>query len=118
MSEQATIDFEAARTLRDQKIQQAVDHADAVHPHWGDEAYAFLEGYARNNDTFTIEDVRLASVGIVPEPPHARAWGGVAMRASRSKLLQPVGFAQSKRNDGHCMNLRVWASTVYMGGAA
>jgi hypothetical protein len=117
MSQQQLIDFTAARALRDAKIAQAVEHADDVTPAWSERAYAFLVDYARHNQDFTIEDVRLASAGLVSEPPHARAWGGVAMRASREKLLVPIGFAQSKRDDGHCMNLRVWGSTVYIGAA-
>jgi hypothetical protein len=118
MSAQLPIDFTAARALRDAKIEQAAQHADDVLPDWSGRAYAFLQEFARQNANFTIEDVRLASIGTLPAPPHARAWGGVAQRASRSKLLVPEGFAQSKRDDGHCMNLRVWGSSIYQGDVA
>ena len=70
MSAQLPIDFTAARALRDAKIAQAVEHADDATPAWSETAYAFLGDYARHNQDFTIEDVRLASSGIVPEPPH------------------------------------------------
>lgn len=108
-----TQDLFVARAIRDDGIARAIDHADAVQPSWSDTAATFLAEYAKRHARFSIEDVRLASAGVVADPPHKRAWGGVAVRGVRSGLLVAAGFTQSKREDGHCMNLRLWQSTVY-----
>jgi len=49
------LELEQARAARDEGIQTAVDHADAVEPKWSDQAFAFLEAFMRTRDTFTAE---------------------------------------------------------------
>ena len=61
---------------------QAVDHANACVENWSEVAYAFLQKYAKKNETFLAEEVRTLAeeTGEVPYPPSKRAWGGIVQR--------------------------------------
>lgn len=94
--------------LRDKGIEQAIDNAEATHDNWGDLAYSFLIGYAMLHTQFMAEDVRVSSIGIVPEPPSKRAWGGVFVRAKKSGLIKSVGFGCVKNPKAHRTPATVW----------
>lgn len=106
-------DMKAARAARDSGIQQAADHAEEVHPDWGDLAYEALRLYAAGKRasgvTFTSEDVRssIAAAG-VPEPPHLRAWGSVFKRAARAGLIVKAGIVESRAAHCHCAHVAAW----------
>ena len=110
MNDQIDIDFDAARAARDAGIAMAIDHADAVEPRWSDYAFAFLTDYALTHETFTSEDVREASAGVVTEPPSLRAWGGVFMRAAKRGMLLREGYANARDPKVHCNVVTVWRS--------
>jgi len=95
--------------LRDSGIEQAVSHADQVEPQWSEQAYQFLLSYIKNHAEFMTEDVRAASVGIVPEPPSKRAWGGVIVKAVKSGLIHRAGFKNVKNPTSHCTPASVWS---------
>ena len=99
------------KSLRDKGIAQAVDHADAVVDNWSRLAYAFLERYCRSRShrEFMIEDVRKASIGIVPEPPSKRAWGPIAMMAVRNGLIVRSGYRAVTNKYAHYTPATVWA---------
>lgn len=94
--------------LRDKGIAVAVDHADAVVDNWSRLAYAFLERYCRSHREFMIEDVRKASIGIVPEPPSFRAWGSVATKAARNNLVSRSGYRNVTNSRAHRTPATVW----------
>lgn len=102
---------EACR-LRDEGIDTAAAHADAVQPEWTEQAFAFLRLYLELNATFTTEDVRMAARGVVPEPPDRRAWGSVTRRAVKEKLIERSGFTEAKDPRVHCNIVAVWRSKV------
>lgn len=116
MNQQA-FDFEAARAARDDGMQRAVEHADRVTPMWSDMAYAFLEGYAREHELFTTEDMRFASAGTIPSPDEGRAWGGVVQRASRAGLIRLDGFVTARDPKVHCNVVKRWRSRIARGAA-
>lgn len=111
-SPQHVIDFEAARKARDAGIDRAVAHAEAALRNWAETAYNFLVEFARQNPSFTTEDVRQEAGAAVPTPPDKRAWGGVMQRAARAGIVVAAGFVTAKSPKVHCQNIRLWRSTL------
>lgn len=97
-----------ANIARDNGIQQSLDSANSAVKNWSDIAYGFLLGYADSHTEFMIEDMRNASVGFVPEPPSKRAWGGIAVRASKNKIIKRKGFQNVKNVKAHCTPATLW----------
>jgi len=106
MSQQ--IELFPGQYFRDQGISKAIQHADDCVLNWSAQAYSFLTSYIRFNDTFMTEDLRAASVNIVPQPPSLRAWGGVMLRAVKSGLIKNAGYQKVKNPKAHCANAAVW----------
>jgi hypothetical protein len=90
-------------------IDQAMRHADQVHPEWSERAYAFLEGFVKvQTGEFMTEDVRAAAGGHLPEPPSRRAWGGVIQRAAKSGLIRRTGYGKVKNKRAHDTPAAIW----------
>jgi len=94
--------------LRDKGIKKALDNANNTHNKWSDKAYDFLLKYIKYQNQFMTEDVRIASEKAIPKPPSNRAWGSVILRASRSGLINRVGFANVKNAKAHKTPASVW----------
>jgi hypothetical protein len=94
--------------LRDKGIKKALDNANNTHDKWSDKAYDFLLKYIKYQYEFMTEDVRVASEKAIPKPPSNRAWGSVILRASRSGLINRVGFANVKNAKAHKTPASVW----------
>lgn len=99
--------------LRDEGIQKAVDHANEKTEKWSDRALAFLKQYASTNSVFSGEQVRFAAGGVIPFPPHLRAWGGVMMSAARQGLIEKIGYIQVENPLAHRANAALWRSKIY-----
>lgn len=93
---------------RDLGIQQAVENANQQNDKWSDIAYNFFLNYIQNHSEFMIEDVRVASVGFIPEPPSNRAWGGIAIRAAKNGTITRIGFRNVNNVNAHCTPATVW----------
>jgi len=104
--------FDGAK-LRDRGIDRAVSHADSVEPQWSEQAYQFLLTFLTHNREFMAEDVREASIGIVPEPPSNRAWGGVIVRAAKAGYIRKAGFKKVRNSRAHCTPAAVWQSLYF-----
>lgn len=94
--------------LRDHGIEQATRHANDECQNWSDQAFEFLKRYVVDVAEFQAEDVRQASIGQVPEPPHLRAWGSVIIRAAKRNIIKKVGIAAVTNPTAHCANAAVW----------
>jgi len=88
---QPELDFKAAGALRDAGIMQAAEHADAVIENWSEIALQFLQTFLNTAGEFMTEEVRLAAIGFVPEPPDARAWGSIIVKARKKGLIKKTG---------------------------
>jgi hypothetical protein len=89
------LDIIEAIRLRDGGIKEAIDHAEAIEPKWGDQALSFLKG-CRVKGIFQVEDIRKLAEEIgFPSAPDARAWGSVIRKAASLDLVEKVGI-QSK----------------------
>jgi len=102
------LDLFSGQNLRDAGMTKAMEHADEETPKWNYNAYQFLLNYTKTNKEFMAEDVRLASEGIVDEPPSKRAWGGIIVRAVKSGLIKRKGFMNVKNAKAHCTPATLW----------
>jgi hypothetical protein len=94
--------------LRDAGMKQAIDHAELNAKHWSEAAYKFLLFYLQDHDEFMTEDVRNASVGIVPEPPSLRAWGSIIRRAVVERKIAGAGYRPVTNPLAHRTPANVW----------
>lgn len=103
------LDIFQARQARDKGMKRAVDHANRANVDWGDKVYALLKDFVRRySGPFLFEDFRNSIAGLVPEPPHKRAYGSVAAKAARLGLITRVGYSQVKNVKAHCAMSTVW----------
>lgn len=88
-------------------MNQAVDHANKVAPMWSERAYSKLFEFAWLGTEFMTEDARLwAEQTGLDLPPDNRAWGAVIHRAVKDKLIERVGYGNSKT--GHMRPMPIW----------
>lgn len=108
--------FDHARDKRDEGMQRAAEHADAVHDNWTVVAYSFLLSFARRNEFFISEEVSGASKeALLPQPPSDRAWGSVYTKARKSGIIVQDGFGRSARR--HASICPRWRSRIFVGAA-
>jgi hypothetical protein len=101
-------DASLGRELRDEGMDQAMDHADAVHDDWKVRALQCIRDYPR--DEFLAEDVRVWAHEIVgvPRPPHNRAWGGIFAKARNLGIIEHLDWRSCKNPRAHCAPVNVW----------
>lgn len=109
---QLTLDIYQAEKKRDEGIERAKNHAEAVEPGWNERAdqmfKEWLQGWPQGYK-FLIEDFRMsASIRGLPEPPSNRAFGGMALRARKAELIKSVGLAATTSKKGHRCFASVW----------
>lgn len=112
---QSQLDFDRARTLRDQGMAASTAHADAVSPTWSDRALAFVHEWAVSHQTFTSEDVRIFAHNMgLPTPPDQRAWGTVMLAAARKGWTRKAGYVTARDPKVHMQEIRLWESLLWM----
>jgi hypothetical protein len=95
--------------------QRAADHAEDENPGWQDAAldYVLKVARLRPDAPFMIEDVReFAEAQGLPPPPDARAWGAVALKAKRAKIIVRDGFGFTTRGPAHAHPRSVWRAAA------
>lgn len=106
--------FQHAEAQRDLGMMRAARHAETVHVGWNDQAYAFLEAFAKQHKDFISEDVSDASKKVeFPQPPTDRAWGSVYRKAIKEGIILQVGAGRSRRR--HASICPRWGSLIYRG---
>lgn len=108
-----TVRFDSGKELKEQGIKQAIDHAEEVIPTWGEQAYKFFYNYAEKNRVFMTEDVRMASEGIIEEPPSKRAWGAIVRKAKKNNIIEFSGFGKVSNPKAHQATASAWQSKIY-----
>ena len=97
-----------AEQLRDKGIKVAADHAEAVIPNWGEDAFEMLLQYPSN--TFMTEDVRRwAYNNGLPKPPNDMAWGSVIVKAAKEGTIIHQGYRKTSNPKAHGRPASVWA---------
>jgi len=105
----AVTDADQGRALRDAGMEQAANHANAQHDKWTDKALAFLRKYlGYTAEEFQTEDVRMAGLNVLPEPPSKRAWGSVMVAAVKQGLIKKTGYAPVSNPRAHRTPATVW----------
>lgn len=102
------LDRREARKKRDEGIKRVTDSANRKVPGWSDTAYKFLRDYMRTHEEFMTEDVRVASMDKITQPPNNKAWGQVMLRARREGLILPVRYVSQKSVSCHGSPKPVW----------
>ena len=104
---QPGFDF-SGEQLKEQGAAAAVVHADGVHLEWSDYAISLLEEFARGRETFSSDDFRQQVAGVLPDPPSLNAFGGLFISASRSGIIEHVGYVKSQRASAHSRVVGLW----------
>ena len=94
--------------LKDIGIKQAEQTANKQHNQWSFNAYKFLLEYIKTNKEFMTEDLRKASVEVVPIPISLRAWGSVIRLANNNKIIEHIGYKKVKNPKAHCATASFW----------
>ena len=106
MSEQLDI-FESAKR-RDSGIARAINHAGKP---WADTALQYVDEFIKciGAGDFMMEDVANWAYGHgLERPPHARAWGAIALKAQSRGFIRKVGYGQVKNIKAHRANASVY----------
>ena len=103
------LDLFLGKKLRDEGIKKSYDNAENENKEWGKLAYLFLLEYIKTNKEFMAEDVRVASEGIISEPPSKRAWGAVFVLAKKNKIIKSIGFSSVKNPKAHRTPATLWS---------
>lgn len=94
----------------------AAANADRVSPEWTDRAYFLFAAYARGHAEFATEDVvSYATTLGFAAPPDKRAWGHVAKRAAKARIVERSGYTKAKNSNVHRMTVTLWRSLVARG---
>lgn len=92
----------------------ALEHAERQEPEWGDQAFTFLQDFARRTPTFISEDVSDESKARdFPQPPTDRAWGAIYRRALKRGVITQYGMGRSRRRHGSVCPR--WRSKIFEG---
>jgi hypothetical protein len=107
------LDAFAAKKAGDAGLQQAEDNANKKQDGWVDHAYSFFLQWLFKKPVgfeFMLEDVRVAatSIATLQKPPSERAWGGIARRALRDKLIIHAGHGKTKNKLAHGTPASIW----------
>ena len=84
---------------------------------WADACAAAIELMARRGTEFQAAD--LIAEGLVDEPDSPNRWGPAFLRAAAAGVIEPFGYARSKRVTVHSSICRTWqGSAAYRGRSA
>lgn len=93
--------------LRDQGMQQAIEHAEQDAPGWSQRALEMLD--ACPMDRFMVEDLReWAYANGLDRVDNDRAWGSVITKAARLGLVMHNGYRSVKNRKAHATPASVW----------
>lgn len=94
---------------RDDGMERATAHADAVSDRWRVNALAAVVDYITRDlfvEDFTAEDVR--EWARLPEPPDRRAWGTIMVVAARKGYIAKAGYRPHRDPSRHHGVSTVW----------
>lgn len=104
------LEFFEGREARDAGMAKAAEHAEVVVPGWNDLAFdQFKEFLSNHPGEFMGEDFRAYCAMVdFPLPPHARAFGGVILRAVKAGIISRTGYGKVRNVKAHCANAAIW----------
>lgn len=112
MTKQLDITFAIA--ARDKGIEEAVKHADQVHPNWSESALEYLKVFlAHRKSPFLCEDFREAAENVLPAPPSLRSYGAVILKAAKAGWVKKLGYAKVRNVKAHRTPANLWIRTQH-----
>ncbi len=108
---QMGLDF-SGESLKEAGINQVLAHTEADTPDWTECAFSLLEAFARRVGRFSSDEFREYVAGILPEPPHVNAYGGLFSRAARAGIIKSVGYVKATRAAAHRRVVTVWQMAI------
>lgn len=106
------LDAFAAIQERDKGMEVAEANAEINHPGWKKQAYAMFQDWLSGWPTgyqFLIEDFRKsAQIRGLPDPPSARSFGGMALKAKFAGLIKSVDLAKTRSKSAHGCFSTLW----------
>lgn len=103
--------FEAVQE-RDKGMEIAEANAEINHPGWKVQAYDMLKDWLKGwppGKRFTIEEFRqVAQIHGLPDPPNARAFGGIAVKAKCAGLIKSFDQIKTKSKTAHRCFATLW----------
>lgn len=100
------------RALAEAGGNAALDHADREEPGWSDQAEAHFTAFLAGpgyDKPFMAEHVRAwAQKRGLAEPPDARAWGPILMRAARNGIIVKHGYGPAGNRTAHASPTTIW----------
>lgn len=98
-----------AKEARDKGIKRAVENADRVCDNWSARCYGLFKDFINaQRAPFQTETFRHSIAGMIEEPPHARAFGAIVVRAAREGLIKCVGSKPVSNVRAHRCLANVW----------
>lgn len=106
------LDAFAAIQERDKGMQVAEANAEINHPGWKEDAYEmfkdWLSGWPKGY-RFLIEDFRkVAQIRGLPDPPSARSFGGLAVKAKTAGLIKAFDQVKTSSKTAHRCFATLW----------
>ena len=108
-----TLDLFGAKPLTGLELGHAMAKvaADNAGEQWKKMAYESFVEYAKHHSQFTTEQVRSACLH-VPPPPDKRAWGAIALKASKNHVVKSAGPVRAESKTVHGMYVTLWESQI------
>lgn len=98
---------------KEQGMQRAVDHADAVSEEWSTRAFNASLYFILVNPvgfTFLTEDLRnwIYENNMIDPPPSDRAWGSITIKLRKAGYIISNGFSKTTNPKAHRTPATVW----------
>jgi hypothetical protein len=91
-------------------MQKSIDTANRAVSEWSETAYNYFVDFAKQSTKpFMTEEVvkKFVEDGYVAAPNNC-AWGSVALKASKRRIVEKVGFDYCKLGKGHTKPMTLW----------
>jgi hypothetical protein len=112
MTTQLTLNIPLARSNRDEGIQRAVDSANRKDAGWSEKAFEMFREWLSGwppGFKFQMEDFRkVAQIKGLPDPPTARVFGSIAVRARKANLIKSNGQKATDSETAHRCYANEW----------
>lgn len=104
------LDILSAIEEKNKGIEKAISHANAVSDQWSERAYQFLLKFLNvHRGPFQAEEFRSYCALMDFElPPHARAFGGIMLKANKAGLIKKVGVKEVRNPKAHRCFSTLW----------
>lgn len=103
------LDITFAKAARDKGISEVITHADKVNDQWSEKCYGLFKDFINAQRVpFQTETFRQSISGLIDEPPHARAFGAIVVRAVKEGLIKCVGSKPVSNVRAHRALANVW----------